>query len=162
MTPSDPFRSSTPGSASTTADRIVLTIGASATTIAIVAIFVDHGQLRTAARLLLYATVVIGLVVTFWAGSNVVRTDGGRLGGGWQTVMAWASVLAILLPVSALILRHHDKLVNCKAVRHSVRPADHRQLYPPYSREQQKCGINTYIAHLDHLSTTTPHPSTSH
>jgi hypothetical protein len=152
MTTSDPYRTNTSGS--TVTDRVVLTIGACATTVAIIAIFVDHGQLRTAARLLLYATVVVGLVVTLWAGWNVVRTDGLRLGGSWQTVMVWASVLAILMPVSALILRHHDKLVNCKAVRTSVRPADHRQLYPPYSREAKKCGINTYIAHLDQIGKT--------
>lgn len=149
MTMHDSFRRPMAGPRSALADRVVLTIGACATTVAIVAIFVDHGQLRTAARLLLYATVVIGLLLTFWAGWNVVRTDGERFGASWQPVLVWASVLVILLPVSALILRHHDKLVNCKAVRHSVQPADHRQLYPPYSREEQKCAINTYIAHLD-------------
>lgn len=149
MTSFGQFRSSEPTPGSTLADRVVLTIGACATTVAIIAIFVDHGQLRAAARVLLYATVAVGLIVTLWAGANVVRTDGQRFGGSWQSVMVWASVLVILMPVSALILRHHDKLENCKAVRHSVQPTDHRELYPPYSREAKKCAINTYIAHLD-------------
>jgi hypothetical protein len=151
----DPFGMSKQGS--TTTDKIVLTIGVCSAVVATTAIFVDHGQLRTAARLLLYAAVGIGLVVAIWAGSNVIRTDGQRLGGTWQTIGIWLSVLAILLPLSALILRHHDKLVNCKEVRHSVMPAAHRQPYPPYSREETKCAINAYIAHLDQLGTSAPH-----
>jgi hypothetical protein len=159
MTTTEPFRSTTRGS--TITDRILFTIGGCAAIVAIVAIFVDHGQLRTAARLLLYATVAIGIVVAVWAGSNVVRTDGERVGGTWQTLMVWLSVLAVLLPVSALILRHHQNEVNCKQVRHSVRPADHRQLYPPYSREETKCRINTYIAHLNQVGTSAPHAGKS-
>jgi hypothetical protein len=156
MTKTDPYRTSTSGS--TTTDKVVLTIGVCAAAVATIAIFVDHGQLRTAARVLLYATVAVGIIVAVWAGSNVVRTDGQRVGGVWQTIAVWLSALAILMPVSGLILRHHEKLVNCKEVRHSVRPTDHRQPYPPYSREQTKCAINTYIAHLNQLGTSAPKP----
>ena len=141
-----------------TVDKTVLVIGVGAVIVATTAVFVDHGQLRTAARLLLYATVALGLVLACWAGWNILRTDGRRIGGSWQTVMVWASTLAILMPVSALILRHHDNLVDCKQVRASVRPADHRALYPPYSREEKKCAVNVYIAHLDQRGTTTPQP----
>ena len=141
-----------------TVDRTVLAIGAGAAVVATVAIFVDNGQLRTAARILLYATVAVGGVLAVWSGWNLSRTDGERVGANWQTVMIWASVLAILMPVSALILRHHDKLENCKQVRASVRPLTHRALYPPYSREEKKCNINTYIAHLNQRGSTTPQP----
>ena len=155
MTTPEPDRTPTQ-TTSTTTDKVVLAIGAAAVIVATTAIFVDHGQLRLAARALLYATIVVGLIAVGWAGWNVTRTDGRRTGGVFETIMVWASVLAILMPVSALILRHHEKVVNCKEVRASVRPVTHRALYPPYSKEAKKCGINNYIAHLNQLGTSAP------
>jgi hypothetical protein len=132
-------------------DIAAIWVGVVAAVVATIAIFVDIHQLRLAAKALLYATIVAGVVLAAWGGWELHRSASSKPG-----TIVWGAGVVILMPLIALVLRHHDVTVNCKDAKKLVRPTDHRTLFPAYSREEKKCKINEYIAHLNAGGTAPP------